>query len=253
MSSMRIKGAKPPNAAKFEFLADLGHELRTPLNAILGFSRLLETDGNASLRQAEYAGYIREAGEHLLRVVDNILDLARIDAGNLELHEEAGIDPRRLCDQCIRLVENEATAAGLRLSVAIAGDVPPLLADRTRLTESLLNLLSNAIKFSDRGGEVGLAVRRSPHGEVLFDVRDTGSGLTREEIEIALQPFARLGRGHDRRSGAGLGLPLARRFAELHGGSLSLASVKGSGTTATIVLPARRAATAGSRPPETPL
>jgi PAS domain S-box-containing protein len=233
--------AEAANLSKSHFLANMSHELRTPLNAILGFSRLLENGAAGSPQHQEYARYIRESGEHLLHVLNGILDLARIDAGKLELHEEAGIDPRRLCEQCTRLVADQAKTAGLSLEVEIADDAPLLLADRTRLIEILLNLLSNAIKFTEPAGTVTLAARRSADGEAVFEVRDTGVGMIGAEIEIALQPFAQVDAGLDRqRDGAGLGLPLVRRLVELHGGSLVIDSRKGSGTTVTVLLPATR-------------
>ena len=241
--------AEAANLSKSHFLANMSHELRTPLNAILGFSRLLEGGVAGSTREAEYARFIRESGEHLLHVLNGILDLARIDAGKLELHEEMGIDPRRLSDQCIGLVADQAKTAGLRLSIEIADDAPFLLADRTRLIEILLNLLSNAIKFTEPGGAVTLAARRSADGEAVFEVRDTGVGMTAAEIEIALEPFGQLDAGLDRkRDGAGLGLPLVRRLVELHGGSLRIDSKAGSGTMVTIILPASRVMSEPSAP-----
>ena len=233
--------AEAANLSKSHFLANISHELRTPLNAILGFSQLLEGGVAGSPQHREYARFIRESGEHLLRVLNGILDLARIDAGKLELHEEAGIDPRRLCKECTRLVADQAKTAGLSLLVEIADDAPLLLADRTRLIEILLNLLSNAIKFTEPAGTVTLAARRSAGGEAVFEVRDTGVGMTAAEIEIALEPFGQVDAGLDRkRDGAGLGLPLVRRLVELHGGSLGIDSSKRSGTTVTVVLPATR-------------
>jgi PAS domain S-box-containing protein len=235
--------AESANLAKSQFLANMSHELRTPLNAILGFAELLERGvaGPLSLRAQEYAGLIRQSGAHLLDVVNGLLDLARIDAGKLDLQEERGVDPRRLIEQCVRLVERQVNAAALNLSVEIAEPMPLLVADRTRMTEILLNLLSNAIKFTDPGGSISIATRRRIEGEVLFEVRDTGIGMTEPEIEIALEPFGQIDPGLCRRSaGAGLGLPLARRLAELHGGSLLVGSEKGVGTTVMLLLPAAR-------------
>jgi PAS domain S-box-containing protein len=235
--------AEAANLAKSHFLANMTHELRTPLNAILGFAELLESGGAGPLqpRGYEYAGLIRQSGAHLLEVINELLDLARIDAGQLELHEEPGIDPRRLVALCVKLVERQADGAGLQIAVEITEPAPVIVADQARLTEILRNLLSNAIKFTEPGGKVSIAVRRTACGDVLFEVRDSGIGLTEAEIEIALEPFGQVDPGLSRQStGAGLGLTLARRLAELHGGTLRIISEKGIGTTATLLLPARR-------------
>ncbi|MFL5270182.1 MAG: ATP-binding protein [Stellaceae bacterium] len=234
--------AEAANLAKSQFLANMSHELRTPLNAILGFSEVLENGiaGPLQPRQTEYVGLVRQSGGHLLHIINEILDLVRIDAGTLELHEEL-VDPRRLVDQCLAIVQDRAAAASLRLSAKIDPDAPPFAADRTRLTEILLNLLSNAIKFTEAGGSIMLEARHTPDGGVTFVVRDTGTGMTADEIEIAFQLFGQVDAGLARRhEGTGLGLPLARKLAELHGGSLVLESEKGRGTTVTLTMPAER-------------
>jgi two-component system cell cycle sensor histidine kinase PleC len=234
--------AEAANIAKSQFLANMSHELRTPLNAILGFSEVLENGiaGPLQSRQAEYVGLIRQSGEHLLRLMNEILDLARIDAGRLDLHEEV-IEPSKLVDGAVALVKDLAAAGLLKLAVDVQEDMPALRADRTRLTEILLNLLSNAIKFTELGGAINLLVRRTEEGGVAFVVRDNGRGMTEDEIEIALERFGQVDGGLARRhEGSGLGLPLARELAELHGGSLTLQSEKGRGTTATVLLPPSR-------------
>src|SRR5262249_37948593 len=163
---------------------NMSHELRTPLNAILGFSEVLEKGiaGPLQSRQAEYVSLIRQSGEHLLHIINDLLDLTRIDAGKLELHEEV-IDPRTLVDSSIAFVKDRAVARLLRLSADIREDVLHLNADATRLTQILLNLLSNAIKFTELGGSIDLMVRRAHSGGVEFVVRDTGCGMTPAEIE----------------------------------------------------------------------
>jgi PAS domain S-box-containing protein len=231
--------AERANLAKSQFLANMSHELRTPLNAILGFSEVLENGiaGPLQSRQSEYIGLIRQSGKHLLHVINEILDLARIDAGKMELHEEV-IDPHRLVDSCISLVADRAAAGLPQLSVDIKEDVTYVLGDSTRLTQILLNLLSNAIKFTEPGGSVDVLVRRTADGGVEFLVRDTGCGMTADEIVIALELFGQVDAGLARpHEGTGLGLPLARKLAELHRGSLTIASEKGRGTTVTLSLP----------------
>ena len=238
--------AEAANIAKSQFLANMSHELRTPLNAILGFSEVLENGiaGPLQSRQAEYIGLIHQSGRHLLHLINEILDLARIDAGKLDLHEEV-LDLRRLVDSVVALVNDRANAGLLKLTVDIEENMPPLRADETRLTEILLNLLSNAIKFTEFGGRIGVSVRRTQDGGAELIVRDNGCGMTQAEIEIALERFGQVDGGLSRRhEGTGLGLPLARKLAELHGGSLRLDSEKGRGTTATLILPPSRVVSA---------
>jgi PAS domain S-box-containing protein len=244
--------AEAANLAKSQFLANMSHELRTPLNAILGFSEVLQHGiaGPLQSRQMEYIGLIRQSGEHLLHVINEILDLARIDAGKLQLDEEV-VDPRRLVDECLAIVQDRAAASIIQLSGEAEQGVPPLMADRARLTEILLKLLSNAIKFTELGGSVSLAARRAAAGGVDFVVRDTGTGMTAAEIEIAFELFGQVEGGLSRpHEGTGLGLPLARKLAELHGGSLVVESEKGRGTTVTVTFPPGRVVTG---PPEADL
>jgi two-component system cell cycle sensor histidine kinase PleC len=234
--------AEAANIAKSQFLANMSHELRTPLNAILGFSEVLENGiaGPLQTRQAEYIGLIHQSSGHLLHLINEILDLARIDAGKLDLREEV-LDPRRLVDSVVALINDRANAGLLKLTVDIEENMPQFVADETRLTEILLNLLSNAIKFTELGGTIGVSLRRTQDGGAEFVVRDNGCGMTQAEIEIALERFGQVDGGLSRRhEGTGLGLPLARKLAELHGGSLRLDSEKGRGTTATLILPTSR-------------
>jgi PAS domain S-box-containing protein len=223
-------------------LTNMSHELRTPLEAILGLSEVLETGtaGPLQSRQAEYIGLIRQRGDRLLHLINEILDLARLDAGKLDLNEEV-IEPRELVDSAIAIVKGHAAAGLLKLDVEIEEDMPVLRADRTRLMEILLNLLSNAIKFTQLGGTVNVLVRRTAAGGAAFVLRDNGCGIAEAEIGIALDRFGKVDGGCARRyEGSGLGLPLARKLAELHGGSVTLESEKGRGTTATVVLPPSR-------------
>jgi PAS domain S-box-containing protein len=237
------EAAEAANVAKSQFLANMSHELRTPLNAIIGFSEALELGmaGELQPRQAEYAGLIHQSGEHLHTVINDILDLAKVDAGKLDLHEESTIEPLSIIEACVTLMRSHAVAGSVALSIDADDRLPLLRADATRLKQILLNLVSNAVKFTGTGGSVVISVHREPQGGIAFVVRDTGPGMTPREIETALEPFGQVDAGDTRRyEGTGLGLPLAKRLAALHGGSLTVDSTKGVGTTVTVVLPADR-------------
>jgi PAS domain S-box-containing protein len=235
------QAAEAASHAKSQFLANMSHELRTPLNAIIGFSEIIKLGmkGPISPDYHEYAELIHQSGQHLYDVINDILELAKVDAGKFELHEEPGVDPCLVAEACVDLVREHAERGGIRLSIEI-GERPPLLvADPIRLKQILLNLLSNAIKFTPPGGSVVVAIGCSQCGGALLHVRDSGAGMTAPEIAIALEPFGQVDDGLDRRhEGTGLGLPLARRLAELHGGALAIDSEKGRGTTVKLTLPA---------------
>jgi signal transduction histidine kinase len=238
--------AECASLAKSQFLANMSHELRTPLNAILGFSEMLTAGikGPLNSPQQGYVENIHEGGEFLLRVINDVLDLARIDAGTLQLSEDEGVDLGRIATTCIVLVRQRANVGGVRLSLEIDDQVPLIVADPTRVTQIMLNLVSNAVKFTDPGGSVILAIIRAENGGVELRVRDTGNGMTAAEIEVALEIFGQVDGGLDRRhNGTGLGLPLARLLTEAHGGSLVVDSEKGRGTTITVALPAARVLT----------
>jgi PAS domain S-box-containing protein len=235
------QSAETANLAKSQFLANMSHELRTPLNGIIGFSEMIELSMKGPLLPAyqDYAKLIHQSGEHLCNVINDILDLAKVDAGKFELRCEPEVDPVRIAEACLALMRGRAEAGGIELTVRVGEPLPPLVADPTRLKQILLNLLSNAIRFTNNGGLVTLGVRPGRRRDVIFEVRDNGCGMTAAEVEIALEPFGQIDADFDRRhEGTGLGLPLSRRLAELHGGSLSVDSAKGRGTTVTVVLPA---------------
>jgi PAS domain S-box-containing protein len=235
------EAAEAANHAKSQFLANISHELRTPLNAILGFSEMVEQGlaGPIEPRQREYMGLVLQSGQHLLSVINDILDLARADSGKFELCDEVGVDFRQIAASSIALMRHRSEAGGVFLSMAVGDELPRLTADPTRLKQILLNLLSNSIRFTKPGGEVTVAAGRVGDGGITFEVHDTGVGMSPDEVRIALEPFgqvdARLSREHE---GTGLGLPLARRLAELHGGSLRVESEKGTGTRVIVTLPA---------------
>lgn len=235
--------AEAASRAKSEFLAMVSHELRTPLNAIIGFSELMSQEVMGPLGADAYRDYARDinaSGAHLLGVINDILDLTKAEAGMLVLRRSP-LDASALVNEVARLMRQRAEAAGLDLQTTAPMDCT-VFADERKLRQMLLNLLSNAFKFTKPGGRVELAVAIAT-GEARFVVRDTGIGIAAKDIERVLKPFVQvdgsLARKHD---GTGLGLPLVKAMAELHGGRLVLDSVEGQGTTATIVLPAQATA-----------
>jgi PAS domain S-box-containing protein len=237
------EAAELASRAKSTFLANMSHELRTPLNAVIGFAELIGLQVNGPVghdRYLEYARDIRVSGEHLLTLINDILDLSRIEAGAVELNED-DLACAELIDSCARLIGGQAARAGLGLEVAPAGDLPAIRGDRRRLRQVLINLLSNAVKFTPKGGRIRLWAERRPDGGVALCVGDTGIGMSAEGIVEALTPFKQLDNCLARRyEGAGLGLPLAKNLIELHGGRLELASDVGRGTTAGCWLPPER-------------
>ncbi|HEV2677558.1 MAG TPA: ATP-binding protein [Aliidongia sp.] len=235
--------AERANLAKSAFLANMSHELRTPLNAILGFSEMLH-DGYAGApgpAWVSYAGHINDAGRHLLSVINDVLDLSKIEAGRVDL----ALEPVKLADifgSCRELIAPMIEKGELALSIDCDPPGLEIPADRVRLRQILLNLLSNATKFTPAQGRIALSARRASGGFVEIVVEDSGSGMTEDELKIALEIFGQIdstvARKHE---GSGLGLPIANGLAELHGGSLVVRSRKGSGTTVTVSLPSARA------------
>ncbi len=241
--------AEDANLAKSRFLASMSHELRTPLNAIIGFSSVMKQEVFGRLghpRYVEYTADIKSSGEHLLNVINDILDIAKIESGSAKLEEEV-VDVADLANNCIRLVQPLANRKNLSLRSDQIELGVRLSADPTKLTQILVNLLSNAIKFTPAGGSVELTVRIEPDRALEISVIDTGIGMQEEDIPLALSNFGqidnKLARNYE---GTGLGLPLAKCMAELHGGTLEIASVPGHGTRVTVRLPDSRIVSDGT-------
>jgi len=237
------EAAEAASHAKSQFLANISHELRTPLNAIIGFSEMVDQGlaGPVLPKHHEYNKLVLESGRHLLEIINDILDLARADSGKFELVEEPDVDLEQTIRSCIGLTRPCADARGIAISAEFEQNLPRIVGDPVRLKQILLNLISNAVRFTDAGGSVRILACRGRDGGIQLEVVDTGIGMTAAEITVALEPFgqvdARLARQHE---GTGLGLPLARRLTELHGGALWIESIKGGGTTVTVALPPGR-------------
>jgi PAS domain S-box-containing protein len=238
-----VDAAEAANRTKSEFLANTSHELRTPLNAIIGFSELMYLEKFGAIgndRYRDYAGNVLESAHHLLTLINDILDVAKIEAGKLDL-DEAPVHPAELGRQALRLIADRAERAGVAVEAALPGDLPRLRVDGRKMKQILLNLLSNAIKFTPKGGRVELSAGRRTEGGFDFAVSDTGIDIAPEDQATALAPFGQVDSQLARKfEGTGLGLPLSNALAKLHDGSLELESTPDKGTTVTIRLPAQR-------------
>ena len=230
------------NKAKAAFLANMSHELRTPLNAIIGFAEVMcgRYFGELSDRYADYAADIHKSGNQLLGIVDQVLDTAKIEAGKLELSESEQ-SLVAIVEKAVRSVRPQAENKQIDLSVRLPSRPVSLIGDKARLSQIAVNLLSNAVKFTPENGRVAITAELDEKAGVCVTVSDTGIGMSAAEIECALETFRQVDNSFIKRfEGTGLGLPLARRFAELHGGSLSIESLPGEGTKVIVRLPAER-------------
>ena len=236
-----LEKAELASRSKSEFLANMSHELRTPLNAIIGFSEMMEQQilGELSDKYRDYAGSIRSSGAHLLDIINDILDIARIEAGDTELIEET-FTLLSAIESSVRLIEERASTKNIKVSVDAAPDLPQLFADARNIKQVLINLLANAVKFTDDDGKVSISARMTGSG-LAIAVSDNGIGMRASDIPAALAPFGQADSALERKfEGTGLGLPLSKTLVELHGGTLWIDSALGRGTTVTITLPEER-------------
>lgn len=237
------ESAEASNAAKSRFLSNMSHELRTPLNAIIGFADVMRHKMFGPFdcdKYREYLDDIHHAAHHLLSIINDILDISRVESGRLDLREEK-FDLNEALQSVTRLVGDQARRQELSLSLDVADQLPMIYGDRRILEQAFLNLLYNAAKFTPAGGAIGVKAWVDETGELAIAVADTGIGIAEEDLGKVMQPFgqvdSKLSRKH---AGTGLGLPLSETFVKLHGGRLHIASRVGEGTTVTIRLPASR-------------
>ncbi len=235
--------AEKASRAKSEFLAHMSHELRTPLNAIIGFAEVMRLELLGPLgrpRYREYISDIHQSGQHLLSLIDDVLDMSRIEAGRFELHEET-VDLAAMASEALTLVRPIAERSGVNLLANEASLQALLHADERAVKQMLVNLLANAIRYTPAAGTVQLGARLNADGELALTVADTGVGMNPREIEDSVVPFVQVDSRLARRTpGSGLGLPITKRLIEMHGGRLVLESAPDRGTTATLHFPAAR-------------
>jgi signal transduction histidine kinase len=236
------ESAEAANRAKTQFLANMSHELRTPLNAIIGFSEVISNKlfGDLDERYRDYAGDIVSSGRHLLGLINDILDLSKIDLGQATL-SEGEVELAHAVQSCERLMHERAERGGVQVIAALPSDLPQIWADETKVKQIVLNLLSNAVKFTERGGKVVISAGSLADGGLTLTITDTGIGMRPEDIPKAMAPFGQLESTFERRfEGTGLGLPLVQRLVELHGAELRIDSQLGQGTKVEVRFPQRR-------------
>ena len=235
--------AEEASQTKSAFLASISHELRTPLNAIIGFSDVMRCETFGSVGHENYKQYaedIHGSGRHLLSLIDDILDLARIEAGRLELDEEP-VDLAEMAQECLRMIEISAANRGIKLKSDIPRHLPRILADNRAIRQLWLNLASNALKFTDGGGTITVFAHIQPDGAIGLGVEDTGCGMEQSELDQVMNAFTHgNSKAHTGERGTGLGLAIVNGLVQAHGGEIHLDSVVGQGTTAMATLPRAR-------------
>jgi two-component system cell cycle sensor histidine kinase PleC len=225
---------------KSEFISNMSHELRTPLNTVIGFSKILMEHQRRKLPDTEiveYATLVNDAATHLLSVINDILDISKIQSGRYTIdNREVVLD--EVLQSCIASLKQQAAEANIVVAKEIAPMLGPVRGDPVKLRQIFANLLSNAIKFSRNGGTVTIKATPTPDGSVWVEIRDTGIGMTEDEMRIALTPFGQVDGSRARwREGTGLGLPIAKALVDLHGGRMEITSVKNEGTSVVVMLP----------------
>jgi PAS domain S-box-containing protein len=237
------EAAERANVQKSEFLARISHELRTPLNAILGFSDVMRSERFGEIENAKYLGYandIHHSGSHLLSLINDLLDLSKVEAGKLELNFTS-VDLRAIIEDCFGLMQEQATAARVVLRKSLQTDLPNVVADFRSIKQIVLNLLSNAIKFTDPGGQVIVSAKVNSSGELVLKVKDTGIGMGPKQLQTAMEPFSRIEAPERKeQTGTGLGLPLTKALTEANRAEFSISSEPRKGTLVEITFPTTR-------------
>jgi signal transduction histidine kinase len=235
--------AQAANHTKSEFIANMSHELRTPLNAIIGFSEIIQQQTFGPIENDRYRDYvddILDSGRHLLGIVTEILDLSKIEAGKMDLHEQE-CDMAALVDGCITFLRQKADEAGVMVVNDLPVTTPSIVGDERALKQIVINLLSNAIKFTPVGGEIRISLSESASGGMTLMVQDNGIGIAAEDIKKVMDPFGQVENAYTRQhEGTGLGLPLVKAMAEMHHGSFRLESEIDLGTKAIVEFPEDR-------------
>ena len=234
--------AEQANRQKSDFLARISHELRTPLNAIMGFSEVMRTERFGEIKNEKYRGYandIHDSGEHLLALINDLLDLSKVEAGKLELNFTAE-SISDATDHAMKLLQEEARTARVLLRTAFPAKLPRVVADHRALRQIMLNLLSNAVKYTNAGGQVIVSASMEHDGSLCVRVKDTGIGMTEAQMQDALQPFTRVDSPNRERQGTGLGLPLTKALTEANRAKFNMSSAPNQGTTAEIIFPGTR-------------
>lgn len=245
--------AEKANKAKSEFLANMSHELRTPLNAIIGFSEMMNAGyfGPLNAKQKERINDVNMCGKHLLELINDILEFSKGEAGRMEL-KETKFNITKVVNESVRLFGERAKAEGVKVVSQIEENLPRIYGDERKFKQILMNLISNSVKFTKKGGTIQVGANLDKDNNFIMTVSDTGIGMAPEDIPKALSPFGQV-RKSDAETGTGLGLPLCKMFAEMHGGKLKLESIQGVGTKVTIFIPSSRVQpveiNTGSTPP----
>lgn len=240
------EAAEKSNTQKSLFLANISHELRTPLNAIIGFSEVMRSERFGEIENQKYLAYandIHASGGHLLALINDLLDLAKIESGKLELNFTS-VNLLNIIDETMNLLQDEATGNRILLRKTAAGNLPNVVADTRSMKQILLNLLSNSVKFTKPGGQIIISAKVKDNGELVMTIKDTGRGMNEDELQRALTPFQQVERtlenNNDKNMGTGLGLPLTKALVEANRADFSITSTPEKGTQVEIVFPTTR-------------